>query len=40
MLLKAFIHPGQNNDRQKKAREFLETIGVREVDETERIKMI
>ena len=31
---------GQNRDQQEKARKFLETIGVREVDETERIKMI
>lgn len=39
-VAKGVYSSGQNNDRQKKAHEFLETIRVREVDEAERIKMI
>ena len=31
---------GQNKDQQEKARKFLETIGVCEVDEVERIKVV
>ena len=31
---------GQNKDLQEKARDFLKTIGVREVDEAEQIKLI
>ncbi len=39
-VAKGVYSSGENNDRQKKAHEFLETIGVCEIDETERIKMI
>ncbi len=39
-VAKGVYSSGQNKDQQKKAHEFLETIGVREVDEVERIKVI
>ena len=40
MLLKGSIYLGKNKNQQEKAREFLEDIGVCEVDEAERIKAI
>ena len=39
-VAKSVYSAGQNKNQQKKARAFLEDIGVRKVDETERIKMI
>ena len=39
-VAKGVYSSGQNEEQQGKAYAFLETIGVREVDETERIKMI
>ena len=39
-VAKGVYSSGQNKNRQQKSREFLEKIGVCEVDEAERIKMI
>ena len=39
-VAKGVYSSGQNKDQQEKAREFLKTIGICEVDEVERIKMI
>lgn len=39
-VAKGVYSSGQNENKQQKAREFLEKIGVCEVDETERIKAI
>ena len=39
-VAKGVYSSGQNKDQQKKAREFLKTIGVCEVDEAEQIKLI
>ena len=39
-VAKGVYSSGQNKDLQEKAREFLKTIGVREVDEAEQIKLI
>ena len=38
-VTKSIYSSGKNNSQQKKARSFLEEIGVCEVDEAERIKM-
>ncbi len=39
-VLKDVYSSGQNRNQQKKSRAFLEEIGVREIDEAERIKLI
>ena len=39
-VIKGVYSSGQNRNQQKKARAFLEEIGVREVDKAERIKLI